>query len=69
MPVVAVLVTHWHYDHLFGLAGFADVPTYAHETVADLARAARSAVRSPPGWGSSSTALVAADARRSRSPG
>lgn len=33
VPVVAVLVTHWHYDHLFGLAAFTDVPSYAHETV------------------------------------
>lgn len=33
VPVVATLVTHWHYDHLFGLAAFADVATYAHETV------------------------------------
>jgi glyoxylase-like metal-dependent hydrolase (beta-lactamase superfamily II) len=35
VPVVAVVVTHWHYDHSFGLAGFADVPSYAHESVAD----------------------------------
>jgi glyoxylase-like metal-dependent hydrolase (beta-lactamase superfamily II) len=33
-PVVGVLVTHWHYDHFFGLAAFTDVPSYAHETVA-----------------------------------
>jgi glyoxylase-like metal-dependent hydrolase (beta-lactamase superfamily II) len=33
VPVVAVVVTHWHFDHAFGLAGFAGVPTYAHETV------------------------------------
>jgi glyoxylase-like metal-dependent hydrolase (beta-lactamase superfamily II) len=33
VPVVAALVTHWHYDHLFGLAAFTDVPGYAHETV------------------------------------
>lgn len=33
VPVVAVLVTHWHYDHLFGLAGFAGVPSFAHDTV------------------------------------
>ncbi|PZQ41057.1 MAG: MBL fold metallo-hydrolase, partial [Phenylobacterium zucineum] len=32
-PVVGVLVTHWHHDHLFGLAAFTDVPSYAHETV------------------------------------
>ena len=34
LPVVGVLVTHWHYDHLFGLAGFAGVPSYGHDTVA-----------------------------------
>ncbi len=33
VPVAAVLVTHWHYDHLFGLAGFAGVPSFAHDTV------------------------------------
>ncbi|HQY99275.1 MAG TPA: MBL fold metallo-hydrolase [Propionicimonas sp.] len=33
VPVAAVLVTHWHYDHLFGLAAFTDVPSYAHDTV------------------------------------
>ena len=31
--VVAVVATHWHFDHAFGLAGFAGVPTFAHETV------------------------------------
>lgn len=33
-PVGAAVVTHWHYDHLFGLAAFTDVDTYGHETVA-----------------------------------
>ena len=32
-PLVAVVVTHWHYDHAFGLAAFADLPTIGHETV------------------------------------
>jgi glyoxylase-like metal-dependent hydrolase (beta-lactamase superfamily II) len=32
-PLVAVVVTHWHYDHAFGLAAFEDVVTVAHETV------------------------------------
>lgn len=32
-PVTAALVTHWHYDHLFGLAAFADLPTYGHDSV------------------------------------
>ena len=26
-PLAAVVVTHWHYDHAFGLAAFGDVPT------------------------------------------
>lgn len=34
VPVTGVLVTHWHYDHLFGLAGFADVPSWGHEGLA-----------------------------------
>lgn len=31
VPVTGVLVTHWHYDHLFGLAGFAGVQSWGHE--------------------------------------
>jgi glyoxylase-like metal-dependent hydrolase (beta-lactamase superfamily II) len=27
------VVTHWHYDHAFGLAAFGDVPRIAHESV------------------------------------
>ena len=33
VPLVAVVVTHWHYDHAFGLAAFADVETIGHESV------------------------------------
>ena len=33
VPLVAALATHWHFDHAFGLAAFAGVPTYAHESV------------------------------------
>ena len=33
LPLVAVVVTHWHYDHAFGLAAFGDVETIGHETV------------------------------------
>jgi glyoxylase-like metal-dependent hydrolase (beta-lactamase superfamily II) len=33
LPLTAVVVTHWHYDHTFGLAAFADVPRIAHESV------------------------------------
>ncbi len=32
-PLVAAVVTHWHYDHAFGLAAFADLPTIGHESV------------------------------------
>ena len=34
LPVLAVVATHWHFDHAFGLAGFDGVPTVAHESVA-----------------------------------
>lgn len=34
VPVTAVLVTHWHWDHWFGLAGFEGVTSYGHETLA-----------------------------------
>lgn len=33
VPVSTAVVTHWHYDHAFGLAGFADVVTIGHESV------------------------------------
>jgi len=33
LPLAAVVVTHWHYDHAFGLAAFGDVPRIAHESV------------------------------------
>jgi glyoxylase-like metal-dependent hydrolase (beta-lactamase superfamily II) len=32
-PVTAAGITHWHYDHCFGLAGFAELQTFAHESV------------------------------------
>ena len=31
--LAAVVVTHWHYDHAFGLAAFADIPRIAHESL------------------------------------
>jgi glyoxylase-like metal-dependent hydrolase (beta-lactamase superfamily II) len=43
VPVVAVLVTHGHYDHSFGLAGFAGLPSYGHEGVADWLTSAEAA--------------------------
>ena len=33
LPLAAAVVTHWHYDHAFGLAAFRDVETIAHESV------------------------------------
>lgn len=33
LPLTAVVVTHWHHDHAFGMAAFADVETIAHESV------------------------------------
>jgi glyoxylase-like metal-dependent hydrolase (beta-lactamase superfamily II) len=32
-PLAAVVVTHWHYDHCFGLAAFAGILTIGHESV------------------------------------
>jgi glyoxylase-like metal-dependent hydrolase (beta-lactamase superfamily II) len=32
-PLTAVVVTHWHYDHAFGLGAFADVPRIGHESL------------------------------------
>jgi glyoxylase-like metal-dependent hydrolase (beta-lactamase superfamily II) len=40
LPLTAAVVTHWHYDHAFGLAAFADLQTIAHESV-------RARLRSP----------------------
>ena len=46
-PLAAVVVTHWHYEHAFGLAAFGDVPRIAHESAhiklssAEAAAAAR----------------------------
>lgn len=34
LPLRAVVVTHWHHDHAYGLGAFADLPTLAHESVA-----------------------------------
>jgi glyoxylase-like metal-dependent hydrolase (beta-lactamase superfamily II) len=32
-PLTSVVVTHWHFDHAFGLGAFADVQRIAHESV------------------------------------
>jgi glyoxylase-like metal-dependent hydrolase (beta-lactamase superfamily II) len=34
-PLAAVVVSHWHRDHAFGLAAFTDLETIAHESVRD----------------------------------
>jgi glyoxylase-like metal-dependent hydrolase (beta-lactamase superfamily II) len=33
VDLAAVVLTHWHYDHAFGLAAFTDLETIAHESV------------------------------------
>lgn len=33
VPLTAVVVTHAHYDHFFGLAGFAGIASYGHESL------------------------------------
>lgn len=57
--VVATVVTHPHWDHVFGLGAFADVPSHAHPaTIADLRETAleqRDALvaaseATPPAW-------------------
>jgi glyoxylase-like metal-dependent hydrolase (beta-lactamase superfamily II) len=35
VPLVGVAVTHWHHDHFHGLAGFAGIESYGHETLVD----------------------------------
>lgn len=35
LPLVGAVVTHWHFDHAFGLAAFDDLDTIAHESVRD----------------------------------
>ncbi len=32
-PLAAVVITHWHYDHAFGLRAFVDIPRIAHESL------------------------------------
>ena len=35
VPLVAVVLTHWHYDHSFGLAGLGATTSIAHESVGE----------------------------------
>jgi glyoxylase-like metal-dependent hydrolase (beta-lactamase superfamily II) len=41
--IQAAVATHWHYDHCFGLAGFTDAWTFAHESVAARLRSQEAA--------------------------
>lgn len=43
LPLVAVVVTHWHHDHAFGLAAFDDLLTIGHESLADRLRSPEAA--------------------------
>ena len=49
-PLIGAVVTHWHYDHAFGLAAFADLATIGHESLPDRLGSPRRR-RKPPGWG------------------
>ena len=37
-PLAAVVATHWHYDHAFGLAASAEVETVGHESLTERLR-------------------------------
>ena len=43
VPLTGVVVTHWHHDHAFGLAAFADLDTIGHETVPERLRSTSAA--------------------------
>ena len=57
LPLAAVVVTHWHYDHAFGLAAFGDRPTIGHESVRGRL-ASREAAAEAARLGISTDALV-----------
>jgi len=42
-PLTTVVLTHWHYDHSFGLAGVGVVTSIAHESVRERLRGADAA--------------------------
>lgn len=44
VPLTAVVVTHWHHDHAFGLGAFADLETIGHESVTERLRSEAVAV-------------------------
>jgi glyoxylase-like metal-dependent hydrolase (beta-lactamase superfamily II) len=57
-PLTTVVLTHWHYDHSFGLAGTDAVSSIAHETVSQrLTGAAAAAEASRLGVASETLAL------------
>jgi len=62
VPVAAVVLTHHHYDHAYGLAAFAGVPSYAHASVAASVRAGAGLAEELAGLGLSEADL--ADATR-----
>jgi glyoxylase-like metal-dependent hydrolase (beta-lactamase superfamily II) len=43
LPLRGVVITHWHYDHAFGIAAFPGVPVIGHETVRARLRSAEAA--------------------------
>lgn len=47
VPVVAAVATHWHHDHLFGLAAFTDLVTVGHESLVDRLAEVRTAADAP----------------------
>lgn len=34
-PITHVAITHWHYDHFFGLPAFTDLPSVGHSSLAE----------------------------------
>lgn len=48
VPVVAAVATHWHFDHLHGLAAFADLVTIGHESLLERLETVRAAADAPP---------------------
>ncbi len=44
-PLTAVVVTHAHFDHAFGIAAFADLDVYGHASLAESLRSAESRTR------------------------
>ncbi len=43
VPLLGVVVTHWHFDHAFGLAAFADLESIGHESVPERLRSVEAA--------------------------